>query len=564
MKLDKETVIVLAICIIVLFGWEPFCRKMGWLPERTEVKTVQKTDSKKVEEKKSDEKVAVETKKVEKIAEKIEEIVKLPLLKLENKFVEFVFSENYSAIDKIVFKDFLNNKKDGKITVDNNYELDKGMLSVSLPKSDVVSNKVIDFKKSADNKAVITNKITFKDKSSIILIRNYELNEDYTINFNVIFKSDSDVTLPLLEIGGGDLQSWSMLSGDKIRSDKLEITTFDRNEDDEVLDCSVADSKFFISPALVCRWEALSNKFFTLILKGNENFTPVANRLKLEGKKQYLASVSAQYSNIRIDKNNDKNLTFQYYAGPKEPGLLKKFDKNTGVLVHLAWGPLNPLAKGLLWALVQLKNICGSYGWSIIILTVIVRLIFWPITKKSNESMKKMSQLQPQIKELREKYKDNPQLLNTKTMELYQKEKVNPFGGCLPILLQIPVFFALYATLDNALELRQVPFWWSPDLAMADTVWSHPLGFTIFGISNLKLNPLVIVMTALMVVQQRMTPSAMDPAQQKMMALMPLFMLIFLYDLPSGLTLYWTVSQIFSLLQVYLQRRFDKKKNAAA
>ena len=564
MKLDKETVIVLAICIIVLFGWEPFCRKMGWLPERTEVKTVQKTDSKKVEEKKSDEKVAVETKKVEKIAEKTEEVVKLPLLKLENKFVEFVFAENYSAIDKIVFKDFLNNKKDGKITIDNNYELDKGMLSVSLPKSDVVSNKVIDFKKSADNKAVITNKITFKDKSSIILIRNYELNEDYTINFNVIFKSDSDVTLPLLEIGGGDLQSWGMLSGDKIRSDKLEITTFDRNEDDEVLDCSVADSKFFISPALVCRWEALSNKFFTLILKGNENFTPVANRLKLEGKKQYLASVSAQYSNIRIDKNNDKNLTFQYYAGPKEPGLLKKFDKNTGVLVHLAWGPLNPLAKGLLWALVQLKNICGSYGWSIIILTVIVRLIFWPITKKSNESMKKMSQLQPQIKELREKYKDNPQLLNTKTMELYQKEKVNPFGGCLPILLQIPVFFALYATLDNALELRQVPFWWSPDLAMADTVWSHPLGFTIFGISNLKLNPLVIVMTALMVVQQRMTPSAMDPAQQKMMALMPLFMLIFLYDLPSGLTLYWTVSQIFSLLQVYLQRRFDKKKNAAA
>ena len=178
--------------------------------------------------------------------------------------------------------------------------------------------------------------------------------------------------------------------------------------------------------------------------------------------------------------------------------------------------------------------------------------------------MKKMQKLQPQIKELREKYKDNPQLLNSKTMELYQKEKVSPFGGCLPILLQIPVFFALYATLDNALELRQVPFWWSPDLATADTVWSHPLGFTFLGISNLKLNPLVIIMTALMVVQQRMTPSAMDPMQQKMMALMPVFMLIFLYDLPSGLTLYWTVSQIFSLLQAYLQRKSDKKKSAAA
>lgn len=561
MKLDKETVIVLAICIIILFGWEPFCRKMGWLPERTEVKTVQKNDSKKAETEKNDVKSA---ESVEKIAEKTEKVIKLPPLKLENKFTEFIFAEDYSAIDKIVFKDFLNNKKDGKITVSNDYKLDKGMLSVSLPKSDIVSNKVIDFRKSAENKAVITNKITFKDKTSVNLIRSYELNEDYTVNFNVTLKSDSDAVLPLFEVCGGDLQSWSQLSGDKIRSDKLEITTFDRNEDDEVLDCSVADSKFFISPALVCRWEALGNKFFTLILKGSENFTPVASRIKLEGKKQYLASVSAQYSNIKLDKNNDKSFAFQYYAGPKEPELLKKFDKNTGVLIHLAWGPLNPLAKGLLWALVQLKNICGSYGWSIIILTVIVRLIFWPVTKKSNESMKKMSKLQPQIKELREKYKDNPQLLNTKTMELYQKEKVNPFGGCLPILLQIPVFFALYATLDNALELRQVPFWWSPDLAMADTVWSHPLGFTIFGISNLKLNPLVIVMTALMVVQQRMTPSAMDPAQQKMMALMPVFMLIFLYDLPSGLTLYWTVSQIFSLLQVYLQRKFDKSKSAAA
>lgn len=562
MKLDKETIIVLTICIVVLFGWEPFCRKMGWLPERTEVKTVQKADSKKAEETKKEEKKSPETAKTEKIAEKA--AVELPVLKLENNLAEIFFSSDYSAVDKIVFKDFLNNKKDGKIVVNNNYKLNNGMLCVALPKSDIVSNKVVEFKKSNNNKAVIVNKITLKDKSVITMNRIYELNDNYAVNFSVSLKSSKDALLPLFEVGCGDLQCWSLLSGDKIRSDKLEITTFDRNDDEEKLDCTVSDSKFFLSPALVCRWEALSNKFFALILKGGENFTPVANRLKLEQKGQYLASAGAQYSNVKLDKDVEKVYTFQYYAGPKEPKLLKEFDSDTEVLIHLAWGPLNGLAKGLLWALIQLKNICGSYGWSIIILTIIVRLIFWPITKKSNESMKKMQQLQPQIKELREKYKDNPQLLNTKTMELYQKEQVNPFGGCLPILLQIPVFFALYATLDNALELRQVPFWWSPDLATADTVWSYPLGFSIFGITTLKLNPLVLVMTALMVVQQKITPSAMDPAQQKMMALMPLFMLIFLYDLPSGLTLYWTVSQIFSLLQVYLQRKFDKQKSAAA
>lgn len=560
MKLDKESIIVLTICLVVLFGWEPFCRKVGWLPEKTEIKTVQKTTPEKVEKAETVENIST-GKKVE---EKVEKIKKFPVIKLENKVCEAFFKDDLSAIDRIIFKDFLNNSKDGKITVSNDYKLQKGMLSAEFINAKIVSTDVVDYKKIADNKAFIKNLIKFEDGSNIIMTRNYELNDDYTVNYTISLKSSKDAVLPIFKVSGGDLQPWSILSGDKIRSDKLEITTFDKDEDDEILECNVSDSKFFLSPALIVRWEALSNKFFTLILKGSENFTPVADRLKIDGKKNYLAAIAAQYSNVKLDKNVEKVFNFQYYAGPKEPGLLKKFDSECSILVHLAWGPLNPLAKGLLWLLIQFKDICGSYGWSIIILTIIVRLIFWPVTQKSNESMKKMQKLQPQIKELREKYKDNPQLLNTKTMELYQKEQVSPFGGCLPILLQIPVFFALYATLDNALELRQVPFWWASDLATADTVWSYPLGFSIFGISNLKLNPLVIVMTALMVVQQRITPSAMDPAQQKMMALMPVIMLIFLYDLPSGLTLYWTVSQIFSLLQVYLQRKLDKKKSAAA
>ncbi|MBR2508280.1 MAG: membrane protein insertase YidC [Lentisphaeria bacterium] len=564
MKLDKESIIVLAICLIVLFGWEPFCRKMGWIPEKTEIKTVKKENAVKSEQKSVDTAVAKKDGIVEKAAKKVEKITKFPVLKLENKCCEVFFKEDLSSIDKIVFKDFLNNAKNGKIIVSNDYKLQKGMLSAEFVNVDVVSYDVVEYKKVADNKAVIKNRVILKDGSEIIMNRTYELNNDYTVNYTVSLKSNKDAVLPIFKVSGGDLQPWSILSGDKIRSDKLEITTFDNNNNDETLKCDVSDSKFFLSPALIARWEALSNKFFTLILKSEENFTPVAGRIKLDDKKNYLASIAAQYSNVKLDKNAEKVFNFQYYAGPKEPGLLKDFDPECSTLINLAWGPLNPLAKGLLWLLVMFKNICGSYGWSIIILTVIVRLIFWPVTQKSNESMKKMQKLQPQIKELREKYKDNPQLLNTKTMELYQKEQVNPFSGCLPILLQIPVFFALYATLDNALELRQVPFWWASDLATADTVWSHSLGFSIFGISTLKLNPLVIVMTALMVVQQKITPSAMDPAQQKMMALMPVIMLIFLYDLPSGLTLYWTVSQIFSLLQVYLQRRLDKKKSAAA
>ena len=172
--------------------------------------------------------------------------------------------------------------------------------------------------------------------------------------------------------------------------------------------------------------------------------------------------------------------------------------------------------------------------------------------------MKKMQNIQPQIKELREKYKDNPQLMNSKMMELYRTEGVNPFGGCLPILLQIPVFFALYATREGAVELRQSSFLWCHDLAAADTVARVNLYFF-----PLPINPLVLAMTALMMLQQRMTPMAGDPMQKRMMQMMPLVMLFFFYDLPSGLTLYWTVSNVFSIIQLRLQQRGGKNNVAA-
>ena len=144
-------------------------------------------------------------------------------------------------------------------------------------------------------------------------------------------------------------------------------------------------------------------------------------------------------------------------------------------------------------------------------------------------------------------------------MELYRAQGVNPFGGCLPILLQIPVFFALYATLEGAVELRQSSFYWCHDLAAADTIAKLNL-----GLFTLAINPLVLAMTGLMVLQQHMTPMSMDPAQKKMMMIRPFVMLFFFYDLPSGLTLYWTVSNIFSIIQLRMQQRSGKNTTAAA
>ena len=318
------------------------------------------------------------------------------------------------------------------------------------------------------------------------------------------------------------------------------------------------DSKFFLTPAPAVKWVALDNKYFAAILQSKTPFVLNQRREYLnDGKDNYPVIASGAWlGSIRLAPGESKSFDFNYYSGPKIIADLDAFDPTTGKVMHLAWGPLDYLARLLLWLLIKFNAMLGSYGWSIILLTLVVRLVFYPLTARGNASMKKMQLVQPKLKEIREKYKDNPQLMNSKMMELYRAEGVNPFGGCLPILLQIPVFFALYATLDSAVELRQVPFLWCHDLAAADTVARLPLYFF-----NLPINPLVLAMTALMVLQQHMTPMSMDPMQKKMMLLMPIVMLFMLYDLPSGLTLYWTVSNLFSIIQLKLQQRSRNKEN---
>ena len=200
-----------------------------------------------------------------------------------------------------------------------------------------------------------------------------------------------------------------------------------------------------------------------------------------------------------------------------------------------------------------LYGLIGSFGWSIILLTLLIRTIFFPVTMKANASMREMSALSPKLKEIREKYKNEPMVAQAKMSELYKEHKVNPMGGCLPMLIQIPVFIALYYALGSAAELRQQSFWWINDLAQPDTVCR------IFG---LAINPLIIAWTLLMVVQQKLTPTAMDPMQAKVMLFMPVMMLFILYTLPAALTLYWTVSQIFSIAQMLYQNKVKQAEDA--
>jgi YidC/Oxa1 family membrane protein insertase len=192
-----------------------------------------------------------------------------------------------------------------------------------------------------------------------------------------------------------------------------------------------------------------------------------------------------------------------------------------------------------------LHSFLGNYAASIIVLTILIKLALWPVQNKATNEMRKMALLSPKMTELREKYKDEPQKMNEEVMKLYKEYGVNPFSGCLPLLIQIPIFFGFYSMLGVAIELRNSSFFWVADLSQPDTV-GHLLGFPI--------NVLPIVMAGTMVWQMVITPKTGDAMQQRIFYFMPVIFLVFCYNYASGLALYWTTQNIFSIVQLYLTR----------
>ena len=240
-----------------------------------------------------------------------------------------------------------------------------------------------------------------------------------------------------------------------------------------------------------------------------------------------------------VDLNPEKQVqsNFQLYYGPKGEKEMRKFGHNLFLSHDMT---LEVLAKPLLKILIWIHSYVGNYGVSIILLTMLVRIVLFPLTYKGSKSMKRMQQLQPKMLKIREKFKDKKQKLNQEMMALYRKNKVNPLGGCLPILLQLPIFFALYSALSTAVELRHEPFFaWIVDLSVPDGLGITPF---LMGIS--------------MYLIQKMTPTGMmDPTQAKIMSMLPIIFTVFTFAFPTGLTLYWVTSNTLSIGQQYVINR---------
>ncbi len=264
-----------------------------------------------------------------------------------------------------------------------------------------------------------------------------------------------------------------------------------------------------------------------------------------------------QYLGPQVDIDNSEQKVYEYavFFGPKKQDLLKSLDFNLSRVID--FGFFDFLAKPFLWFLNFIYSVIPNYGISIILLTLLTKIILWPLGNKSYKSMNEMKRLQPLMEEIREKYKDDKAKMNQEIMGLYRTYKINPMGGCLPMILQIPVFFALYRMLYQAIELRHAPFiWWINDLSAPDRLlhfnFAVPFMQPPFGIPVLT-----IVMGATMLLQQKMSPPPGDPAQAKMMMIMPVVFTFIFINFSSGLVLYWLVNNILSIgQQYYIQKKY--------
>lgn len=311
-------------------------------------------------------------------------------------------------------------------------------------------------------------------------------------------------------------------------------------------------------------WVALHNQFFALAVMPAQ---PAANvvvrpvplpRPSLEEVRQdtrviaepmgYTAALV--YPALTLAPHENLQRQVAIFAGPKEYRTLATisaaFNNNIDAVMGFGfWGFFSKAL--LLWMNWLHAALSLPYGWAIVVITVIIKVVFWPLTQASTRSAKRMQALQPQIKAVQEKYKDDPVKAQRKMMEFWKEHKINPMSGCLPTLIQMPVFFGFFFMIGSAIELRGASFLWVKDLSRPDTIFLIPS-------LNFPFNLLPLIMGATMLYQAHLTPPSpgMDPAQAKLMRYMPLIFLVFLYNYSAGLTLYWTVQNILSIVQTKL------------
>ncbi len=316
------------------------------------------------------------------------------------------------------------------------------------------------------------------------------------------------------------------------------------------------------------RFAGLQDRYFTVIgIVPRGQGGPVEATVRLGGDQAHLVQTWA----IELPARRDNGAAIgeaglDLYIGPQQAELLVAYsqglEKTIGLNVPSWMRWARPLTTLVLWGMELMHKVVPNYGVIIIIFAVLTKLMFYPLTKKSTESMRKMQELQPKMKALQEKYKNDKEKLNQATLKLYQEEKINPLSGCLPLLVQSPVFIALYQAFSVSVSLRGQPFFgWIHDLSQPDALFALPFALPFLGAD---FNVLPLLMGIAMYVQTKFTPNTGGGQMAAMNAMMPVLMIVFFYNVPSGLTLYWLINNVMQAYQSWQIHRTTPKVGGVA
>jgi len=462
----------------------------------------------------------------------------------------------YSAIISekgAVFKSFVLNKYRENVEPDSpllemiSPEIKDGTIKISLAGNSIPTLNDAFFSTDIKDDAIDINEKSkelsffWKSSNGIIIEKKFLFSpETYMIGCKVIIKNGSNQTiqdnliLSLFKTYAENGRMYGFEGPSALINNALEQVDIDDIEDKNIYNGEL-------------KWIAVQDRYFMSCIVP-EKAVEASMRLFL-GQDNVLENQLIQPESI-INPGTQSTFVYHMFMGPRSTKVLKEIDYDLDKAIN--FGFFDILAKPCLWLMNFLYDYTiSNYGIAIIILTIFTKIILWPLGAKSYKSMNEMKKIQPLVMEIREKYKGDKKKMNEATMALYKTYKVNPVGGCLPMVFQIPVFFALYRMLYEAIELRHAPFfWWINDLSAPDRLLNF--GFSIpFMQPPYGIPVLTIIMGATMFLQQKISPAMGDPSQAKIMMFMPLVFTVIFINFSSGLVLYWLVNNVLSIAQQY-------------
>jgi len=460
-----------------------------------------------------------------------------------------VFSERGAVMTSYVLKEYRENPEEDappKQMVPPDLEigtLKLGLRNQSLPELDSAlyaadrPADLLDVQKQAQ-----TLTFTWVSDQGHVIEKVFRFSPDsYLIDLAVHLKNGSN--RPLLDAPTLSILDVSQKSRRAIRFEGPSAMISDEVEEFDIDDIPDGDNRFQGR----IQWAGVVDRYF---MSAIVPVTPEEAAIRLALPAEKIVEVTYVEPESTLVAGIQKSYDYRLFFGPKSFKLLRSYNNELDAAID--FGMFDFLAKPLLWIMNFIyDHLIANYGVAIILVTLAVKVLLWPLGTKSYKSMSEMKKLQPLIKNLKEKYKDDRKKMNEETMALYRTYKINPLGGCLPMVVQIPVFLAFYNMLYEAIELRHAAFFlWINDLSSPDRLFRF--GFSIpFMEPPYGIPVLTLIMGASMLLQQKMSPPMGDPTQAKMMMLMPVVFTFIFINFSSGLVLYWLVNNLFSIAQQY-------------